>query len=162
MKTKIVPASELNPEKSLLAKDYVEEPEKLQYGPSLVEIHHCVDCSELDWLVSGQGAVCDTREGTRTLPGDVTNDPPPKWCPLRQKYDFTVEQLRAAHEFVYVKDEDDQLAVCEMAHILKHAFPRTNGDTLGHLFDNYINAGDGCMADELVLIFEETIWKGKV
>lgn len=84
-------------------------------------------------------------------------------CVNPRKSKFTVEQLHAAHEFEDVEDETDQLAVCAMVHALHHALPITDdGSTLEHLLSDYINTGDGYMANELVRIFEETIWEGKI
>lgn len=76
---------------------------------------------------------------------------------------FTIEQLHAAHKFKFVKDNTDQMAVCEVAKELFEGLPNKGDHSLiEHLFENYMNIGDEYMTDELVAVFETTIWTGEV
>jgi hypothetical protein len=80
-----------------------------------------------------------------------------------EKSRFTIEQLHAAHEFRFVEDRNDRLSVCEVATTLYHALPDVEDySIMQNILDDYINSGDGYWADELVEIFEFTIWEGKV
>jgi hypothetical protein len=204
MKTKIVPASELNPEKSLRAEDYIE---KVQF-PTAEEVYKrtrpywCREREEVGYL-GGEGwerhnvmvrlefttASYDPETDTVIIPGEhshtitkgvILSIPEsrmfdvapggelPRWilpereAPVESVEDFTVEQLRAAHEFTHVESENDQLAVCAMAHTLHHVLGKADEDALEHLLNEYLDLSDEYGAAELKHIFEDTIREGKV
>jgi hypothetical protein len=72
--------------------------------------------------------------------------------------EITPKLIHQLHQFAFVIDHNDQMAVCEVACWFVNAFSK-KGDLakLERILEGYIR-DDGYMGSELVNIFQATIW----